>query len=51
MHIRKPHVFFLVCWLISSGMGGMPLPSVASQSSPDSIQDSSIKKTEGGILL
>ena len=51
MTIRKPRVFLLVCWLISSGIGGLALPSVAAQSTPDSIQESVLKKTEGGIFL
>jgi Ca-activated chloride channel family protein len=51
MTIRKPRVFLLVCWLISSGIGGLALPSVAAQLTPDSIQESVVKKTEGGIVL
>ena len=50
MTIRKPRMFLLVCWLISSGIGGLVLPSVAAQSTADSIQKSVGKKTEGGIF-
>ncbi|TFG59194.1 MAG: hypothetical protein E4H32_10500, partial [Nitrospirales bacterium] len=51
MTIRRPRVFLLVCWLISSGIGGLALPTVSAQSTPDSIQESVVKKPEGGILL
>ncbi len=51
MTIRGPRLLLLVCWLLSSGIGGLALPSVAAQSTPDSIQESVAEMTQGGVLL
>ena len=51
MHIRRPRVFLLVLCFLSSGFGGLALPSAAAQPAPDSTQESVVKKPEGGVLL
>lgn len=51
MTVRRPRLLLFMFWLISSGIGGLALPTVSAQSTPDSIQESVVKKPEGGILL
>jgi len=51
MHVRSPRLFFSMFFLISSWIGGLALPFVAAQSTEDSIQESVLKKPEGGIFL
>ena len=50
MNVRSFRVVLLVVWLFGSWIGGLALP-VAAQSATDSIQESIVKKTEGGFLL
>ena len=50
MHVPKPRVFLFMFCLINS-LGGLLLPPVAAQSPEHSLQESVVKKTEGGVLL
>ena len=50
MNVRSPRLFLLMVWFWGSWIGGLALP-VAAQSTADSIQESVVKKAEGGLLL
>ena len=50
MNVRSLPLLLLMVWFLGSWIGGLALP-VAAQSTTDSIQDSVVKKTEGGFLL
>ncbi|MEX2492067.1 MAG: marine proteobacterial sortase target protein [Nitrospirales bacterium] len=51
MIVRRPRVPFYLFWLMSMWIGGLALPSVAAQSTQDSIHESDAQKSRGGILL
>ncbi len=51
MKVRRPRFLILLCWLMSSWISGLALPSVAAQTTEEPIQESVVKKTEGGVLL
>ncbi len=51
MKVRRPRLLILVCWLMSSWISGLALPSVAAQTTEEPIQKSVVKKAEGGVLL
>ena len=51
MNVRRPRLLILVCWLMSSWISGFALPSVAAQTTQELIQESLVKKSEGGVLL
>ena len=51
MNVLRPRLLLLILWLTSSWSVGLPLPSVVAHSTQKSIQESVVKKTEGGILL
>ncbi|MDH5775304.1 MAG: marine proteobacterial sortase target protein [Nitrospirota bacterium] len=48
---RKPRVLLSVLCFLSSGIGGLVFPTAAAQPASDSIQESVVKKNEGGIVL
>ena len=51
MNVRRPRLLLLMFWLVGFWVGGLALPSVAAESTQESIQKSFISKTEGGIML
>jgi Ca-activated chloride channel homolog len=50
MNVRSLRVLLVMVWFFGSWIGGLALP-VAAQAQTDSIQESTVKKPEGGFLL